>query len=271
MSSIQRLVSRARRLLFGPSFYELLDRVRRLEGDMSQQRELLEQFSRNPEAAWLYANRVERMDAQQELFDDRRRRFHIRRYEFACAYVQGQQVADIACGTGYGAALLATGGEAAGVVGIDISEEAIDYANRHYFNGQTQFLCCPATDTYLPEGSQDVVVSFETIEHLEDEQGLLTEFHRLLRPDGVLICSTPNQWPLETSPFHVREYDLISFREALSGRFHIEAMYNQNSGSGQFNRRQPEGIKPTTLDNAALAECFIAVCRRRMDVGDEVR
>ena len=67
----------------------------------------------------------------------------------------------------------------------------------------------------------DIVVSFETIEHVPDDCALIAEFRRVLRPGGQLIVSTPNQWPLADAPFHVREYDRQSFEAVLDPRFRL--------------------------------------------------
>jgi SAM-dependent methyltransferase len=116
----------------------------------------------------------------------------------------------------------------------------------------------------LPNASFDVVTSFETIEHVPDDVALVEEFHRVLKPDGWLIISTPNQWPLADTPYHVREYDRASFIRVLDEKFACEEFYNQNSGSDTpLNRGQPAGIVSTTSENQHLAECYIAICRRR--------
>jgi SAM-dependent methyltransferase len=107
-----------------------------------------------------------------------------------------------------------------------------------------------------------VIISFETIEHVPDDHSLIEEFFRVLRPGGHLIVSTPNQWPLEDAPFHVREYDRNSFLHVLESRFDCLELYNQNSGSETpLNHGQPRRIVATTATNEHLAECFIAVCR----------
>jgi SAM-dependent methyltransferase len=93
---------------------------------------------------------------------------------------------------------------------------------------------------------------------------LIEEFHRVLRPNGQLIVSTPNQWPLKNTPFHVREYDRNSFIAVLESCFNCLEIYNQNSDSDTpLNHGQARGIVPTTPENDGLAECFIAVCRSK--------
>ena len=218
----------------------------------------------DPQMAWLYRNRSERMDATVELFSKARAAFHLARYEFAAQFVDGKSVADLACGTGFGVRYLAEQGKAANVTGVDLCEQAIQYANAKHCVQACSFVAADATDTSLPPESFDVVTSFETIEHVDDDGALIAEFARILKPGGMLICSTPNQWPLEIAPHHVRVYDRKSFTKVLSGSFDIQSMHNQNSGSDfKYNHQQPAGITPTTDDNQDSAECFLAVALRK--------
>src|SRR5437667_10028853 len=87
---------------------------------------------------------------------------HIYRYRFATRFVRGRRVLDIACGEGYGAAALARAG-AARVIGIDLSEEACEHARQKY---GVDARSGDAHRIPLPDRSVDVIVSFETIEHL---------------------------------------------------------------------------------------------------------
>lgn len=240
---------------------DLRERVNRLES-------MLELCVADPQIKWLLENKSERMDATLPFFDSGRAAFHLDRYEFASRYAQGKVCADIACGTGYGSRTLKETGTATRVTGIDICPEAIHYADVRHGEGAglkgVSFLCVSGDDTGLPDESFEMIASFETIEHVPDDQKLLTEFARLLKPGGTLICSTPNLWPLEIAPHHVREYDRQQFEAVLKQHFEVLEMYNQNSGTSfQYNREQPRGIVPTTEENQELAECFLAVCRKR--------
>src|SRR5215475_1492657 len=211
---------------------------------------------------WLERNRLERMDATVELFDEKRREFHLDRYRFAATRVRGQRVLDCACGTGYGVRLLHEQGLAERVVGVDIEATSINYAWQHHGVNSAIFLCASADRLPLADASVDIITSFETVEHVPDDRALMKEFHRVLRPNGQLIISTPNQWPLKDTPFHVREYDRSLFVEVLESRFDCLELYTQNSGSDTpLNHGQARGIVSTTPDNEELAECFIAICR----------
>lgn len=235
----------------------LRSRLERLES-------LWEHAIADPQIKWLYQNRSERMDPSVAIFDAGRAEFHLDRYRFAAERVEGLMVADIACGTGYGSEHLKEQGAAASVVGVDICADAIRYAAEKHSPSGVSFVCGNAESTQFEDASIDAVVSFETIEHVPDDDKLLAEFARILKPGGLLICSTPNMWPLEIAPHHVRVYDRESFEGVLQGRFESIEMFNQNSGTSfQFNREQERGIIPTTEENHELAECFLAVARRR--------
>lgn len=225
----------------------------------------IELIYNDPQKAWLFINRTERMDAifGASFHEESRVNFHLARYKFASNYVKSKNVADIACGTGYGSRSIIEEGEANSYIGIDISRESIEYANNYHSVEGTSFICCSGEKTPMNSTTIDVVVSFETIEHVPREKALLKEFNRILKPGGLLIISTPNSWPLEIAPHHVKEYDLNAFKAALSDFFVIEEMYNQNSGTEwKYNHNQPPGIVKTTAENHTLAECFIAVCRK---------
>jgi 2-polyprenyl-3-methyl-5-hydroxy-6-metoxy-1,4-benzoquinol methylase len=216
---------------------------------------------------WLRANQGLRMDAfRTDLADTSRAAFHLDRYRYVCQHTVGRRVLDVASGTGYGAHVLASEGRALSVMGVESDVAAVDYARRIYGSDAVRFVCSRASGVPLPPASFDVAVSFETLEHVEDEQDFLRELHRLLCPGGMLILSTPNQWGLgEVAPYHVRDYDRQTLRAALEPLFTIEALFNQNSGTPnrRENRGRERGIEPTTDANAGEAECFLAIGRRK--------
>lgn len=146
---------------------------------------------------------------------------HIARYSFAQPYCGGKRVLDVACGEGYGSRLLAEWG-ASDVVGVDISTEAVQSAQRHFGGGNVSFVQSEG-ETLLEKfetESFDLIVSFETIEHVGDPVKFLTNVKRLLKPDGVIAISCPNDWwyfptDQEKNPYHLRKYSFEEFK-ALS-------------------------------------------------------
>ena len=66
----------------------------------------------------------------------------------------------------------------------------------------------------------DAVVTFQVIEHIEDDLEFLKEIHRVLQPGGVLILTTPNRlMSLTRNPWHVREYEPEAMRQILESVF----------------------------------------------------
>lgn len=139
---------------------------------------------------------------------------HWHRYAWAKALTANKVVADVACGEGYGSHLLAQ--TAQSVIGVDVDEKTIAHAKARYAAPNLEFVQADALSLPLDTDSVDVVVSFETIEHLQDHDGLLTEFKRILRPDGYLILSSPDKASYSDqtgydNPFHEKEL----YREEL--------------------------------------------------------
>ena len=153
---------------------------------------------------------------------------HLHRYAFAREYVCGKDVLDIACGEGYGSHLLSS--VAASVIGVDISPDVIAHAHRKYGGDHLTFVVGSCSAIPLSNSSVDAVVSFETLEHLAEHEQMLTEIKRVLRPDGVLLLSTPDKLhftdiPGTENPFHVRELYTDEFKNLLSAFFvHVDML-----------------------------------------------
>jgi|GEM_PF-714412 len=155
---------------------------------------------------------------------------HLHRYIIAGNSCAGKRVLDLACGEGYGAALLAR--RAFTVVGVDIDSHSITHARRRYYRTNLRFVTAPATAIPLADASIDVITSFETIEHLAEQELMLAEFHRVLAPGGLLFISSPNKLVYSDktnyqNPFHVRELYFEEFRDLLQSHFSNVAIYGQ--------------------------------------------
>jgi SAM-dependent methyltransferase len=150
---------------------------------------------------------------------------HLARYRWAAVFARGLRVLDAACGTGYGSKILSEAG-ASFVVSMDISSEASGIA----------FVRADAARLPAKSRAFDLYVSFETLEHVEEDAALVEEARRVLAPGGRFLCSTPNRDLLSPgltlrdrprNPYHVREYSIAEF-EALLGRvFPQVTLYGQ--------------------------------------------
>lgn len=161
---------------------------------------------------------------------------HQARYRFAAAHVDGKFVVDCACGSGESSWIFAESG-AIRVVGIDINAEALERARFKYIKNSLEFCLGNGKEIPLEDCVADLFVCLETIEHVKEDADFLGEVWRVLRPDGMLICSTPNRnitnpgATLEDAPwnhFHVREYNEVEFEKLIGSRFEIIDRYGQN-------------------------------------------
>ena len=158
---------------------------------------------------------------------------HWHRYCAVLPAAAGKRVLDAACGEGYGSMLLA--GVAATVVGIDVDSAAIGHATARYADrANLGFIQGSCAALPLPDACVDLIVSFETIEHLTGQDAMLSEFRRVLTPGGALIISSPNKavYSEETgyaNHFHVRELTRDELAAALARPFPRQAWYGQRA------------------------------------------
>lgn len=148
---------------------------------------------------------------------------HVKRYEAAIAAAAGAlTIVDLGCGVGYGAALMARRNPGASVLAVDIHEPAVQYARRQYAAANIEYRVADSLTLELPERSVDLVTAFELIEHLPDPGPMLRQARRWLKPDGLLVVSTPNEQvvPFDRSrfPFHQRHYTTEALRDLLEGQ-----------------------------------------------------
>lgn len=154
---------------------------------------------------------------------------HVIRYLFASNYVKNKNVLDISSGTGYGSYILKKNG-ASKVTGVDISAESITYAKKTYNLPDISFLIGDAEHLPFPDKHFDIIVSFETIEHLTNHHAFLVETQRLLKRNGLLIISTPNaSIHPKGNKFHIKEFSSTEFSSLLKKYFnHVSLLYQGN-------------------------------------------
>jgi len=149
---------------------------------------------------------------------------HLATYDFARSFTRGKRVLDFGCGSGYGSALIAR--EADTVQGVDVAQDAVDFANETYATSNLDFLCIdPAQPLPYADGTFDTVLSFQVFEHVTKVEEYLHEVKRVLAPGGVLLLVTPDR-STRLLPFqrpwnrwHVKEYSERSLARVLRKHF----------------------------------------------------
>jgi SAM-dependent methyltransferase len=180
--------------------------------------------------------------------------FHLATYRFVLPWVLGKNVLDFGCGTGYGTADLAD--HCKDIIGIDISDNSIRFADDQYQKKNLHFKVVDRVESKrLPfcEESFDVVVSFQVAEHISDLSTYFSEISRVLRPEGLLILATPDRstrlfnkqkpWNM----FHVDEYDEDSLRAIISPYFSLTDTYKMTAR---------DDILSLEMNRTAILRCF---------------
>jgi radical SAM superfamily enzyme YgiQ (UPF0313 family)/Flp pilus assembly protein TadD/MoaA/NifB/PqqE/SkfB family radical SAM enzyme/SAM-dependent methyltransferase len=207
---------------------------------------------------------------------------HFHRYAFASELAKEKTVLDVASGEGYGSAMLAN--VAREVVGVDISEQAVNHARKKYESIANLSFCqgeckkIPCRDNYF-----DVVISFETLEHTKDQADFLAEIKRVLKKDGILIISTPNKKIYSddkqyANPYHLLELNENDFLALLNSHFknaalwgqrltfssHLWPMNSPNAFGFKHYHVSPAGTYSEKNEPPFEAEYYIAVCSDNM-------
>jgi 2-polyprenyl-3-methyl-5-hydroxy-6-metoxy-1,4-benzoquinol methylase len=151
---------------------------------------------------------------------------HLSRYSIVKTICKGKRILDIACGEGYGSYLLSQWG-AEEVVGIDISQEAIEKANKHFKLDNINFYKMDAGNlNKIEDASFDLIVSFETIEHLKNPGKFLKEVVRVATKNAIIVISCPNDYfyypdVKQYNPYHTKKYtfeDFVEMTESILGK-----------------------------------------------------
>jgi ubiquinone/menaquinone biosynthesis C-methylase UbiE len=155
---------------------------------------------------------------------------HLHRYKIAMEYCKNKVVLDIACGEGYGSAFLSS--VASSVVGVDIDPVSVDFARDKYKKKNLEFKVGSCSNIPIDSNSIDVLVSFETIEHHDEHEQMMVEIKRVLKPDGLLIISSPDKTFYTdkrnfNNSFHVKELTEDQFKNLLDKNFVNSILSNQ--------------------------------------------
>lgn len=177
---------------------------------------------------------------------------HTQRYWSLVNIVDGKVVLDCACGSGHGTLILSE--KAKKVYGVDISEEAIEHCKENNNKDNIEYIVGSIEKLPLEDNSVDVVVSLETIEHVDEtlQRKFMKEIKRVLAPKGLAYISTPNKKFFDnlknySNPYHIKEFYIEEFQEFLNEYFeYIDISYQFYGLSSNI----------TNLDSNAQLENF---------------
>jgi SAM-dependent methyltransferase len=167
-------------------------------------------------------------DPTSELWGEHRSRYRFAIQGSGVSGLAGLRVLDVACGAGFGLEMLVQAGARA--IGVDYDAASLSEVRRAQAPSRLvrgDAMCLP-----LKDASVDLVVSFETIEHVPDAGALVAEIRRVLKPGGRLVLSTPNRAfgpPARhtSNPFHIREFTADELCDLLQESFGDVQLYGQ--------------------------------------------
>lgn len=151
---------------------------------------------------------------------------HKSSYLWAARWCEGKNILDYGCGTGYGSNIIA--GESEKICAVDVSTDALDFARSHYSHPNLTFKAIESNQPLpFPSSSFDVVISFQVIEHIENDEFYISEASRVLKSGGVLLLITPDRknrlfcWQQPWNRWHIREYSEKHLTKLIENYFHI--------------------------------------------------
>ncbi|MFO8076709.1 MAG: class I SAM-dependent methyltransferase [Egibacteraceae bacterium] len=180
---------------------------------------------------------------------------HVAGYARACARLAAHagtrrlRVLDAGCGEGYGLRMLSAAGpppRGHEVLGVDLAVDVVAHARRAYPEAAVAVAEVGALP--LADGSVDVVVSSQVIEHVWDIDATVAEAARVLAPGGLLIVLTPNRRTFSPgtagprNPFHHRELDAAELAEALAAHLAVREVTGLGHGRRLATIERERGV-----------------------------
>ena len=164
---------------------------------------------------------------------------HVAAYNFFKGYVAGKKVLEIGFGEGYGTYSLAE--TAREITGIDVSSALVEHARSKYQKENLYFLKADAGRLPFPDGSFEVVLNSQVLEHVKDYMGFIRELHRVLKPGGTALAATPNRVMMidGVNPYHYKEFSAKELDAALRKVFPEVAVWGL-FGSERYMRLKAE-------------------------------
>jgi 2-polyprenyl-3-methyl-5-hydroxy-6-metoxy-1,4-benzoquinol methylase len=182
--------------------------------------------------------RIYPAEAYQDIANSDTIRLHLERYHFAGAHLLAGNIADIACGSGYGSYLLATSymDKVDKITAVEIDAAAIAYARSQYAHPNIEFIQ-EDVFSFNPSNLFNTIISLETIEHLSNPVKFIRHCRSMLINGGRFIVSAPVVPTTDANPFHLHDFSSTSFRKL----FHKEG-FTEICSKMQWQRYSPFSV-----------------------------
>lgn len=132
-------------------------------------------------------------------------------------------ILDLGCGEGYGTKIISQ--YVKKIIGLDIEKETIEHASKKYQSKNCIFELYDGVKIPYKSNTFDAVISFQVIEHIQNDLNYISEVYKVLKKNGIFIVTTPNKiyrikpgqkvW----NRYHIREYSPNELREILKTEF----------------------------------------------------
>ncbi len=174
---------------------------------------------------------------------------HLFAYEFVEKKLPPKcQVLEVGFGEGYGVSKLSKSKKVKEIVGLDIDIGSVKHASSKYNSKKSRFKHYNGDKMPFENNSFDVVVSFQVIEHIKNEENYISEIYRVLKKHGIFVLTTPNRvYRLKPGQkpwnrFHVREYDSETLKKALRRKFSSVEIFGVK-GNDEIQKIEIERVK----------------------------
>lgn len=172
------------------------------------------------------------------------RKDHLLRYRLAADFLENKfnqnktLGADIFCGNGYGSYMVASKLKNTKILSIDASKEAIEFADKYYnIENRIKFV-----NKFFPfelnKNIYDYVISFESIEHIQDDVKFIETITRAIKNNGYWLLSTPNEEVMSLkkndNKFHFRHYTNEMMNDIFK-KYNLEVMEQYGEDTYSIN------------------------------------
>ena len=215
--------------------------------------------------------------SMDEKFSSLEASIHLARYNMALQFCSGKKVLDVACGEGYGSFLISNANSAE-VVGVDVDKKSIEKAKKNFKNSNLKYMVSDAINlSQIQDNYFDVVISYETFEHVKNVDLFLKEVSRVSKNDAIIMITCPNDYfyyeDNESNPFHFAKYHFNEFKdkcEKYLGKnvnyfagMHCEGFLNYDCENMSTNR-----IQKDMLSNDYKSNSFVVPSESKINYDD---